>query len=194
LYRRVLNLLSGRMWWAVFAVMIAGPAVTLGLLGLRAIRADRIEQVRQAAENRTQTAVVVDATLRSGMEELRRELLAPRPIADATHFEIRGNMVVFPEDRTYFADFGNKPAEVRRPASEIRDIADEAQAAESADSPAAALASYARLAGTELRDWAAWQTARLRFEQGDARQIGRITSAEWANTSATTPGGCRLRC
>ena len=74
----------------------------------------------------------------------------------------------------------------------VRDIADQAQAAEVAGDPGIALAAYGRLSKTELREWAVWQTARLRLEHGDEHRIEQISSSEWAETSAVTPSGLPL--
>jgi signal transduction histidine kinase len=193
-----------RVWWWVFCVFIAAPAVALALLGVRARRADEIERRQRFKDEQSQLARAADAALASALDAIvSRAHDAPRverrePTDNPSGivpFRIEGgDVVVFPEDRVFSAPFGRTPASVeKRAAPPDTLLAERAQIAESRGDAAVAETLYRKIRDRSMfAPWAEARIALLRARAGDAANLTALTHPGLARSDARTPADIPL--
>lgn len=165
---------SGRRWWYVFVLWMVVPAAILGLFALRTVRLLQVEGQQKAADERQQAARVADGLVSAVLDEAGEH-------SEASPFAIEpGNLAVFPRDRLYFGEFGNRPANAPlRISIQAQEMAEHVRAEESAP---ARESLYQNIARTEsaLADWTGWARSR------------KAASRDWSNSDGLTPSGLPL--
>lgn len=194
---------SGRVWWTLFALLIAVPALALAALGLRAVRGDRVEADQQLRLQQQRVAELADAAIETVLGQIATELsrlTGRRPAqnamlpADAPIMVFdRSGLVTFQRDRLYFGPFGRVPVERAAltdwPPTLSKSI-EEAQALEIQRRPADAIAVFDRIGRSEprLQTWSAIAAARIR-SQTEPAAVRQLARQEWAQSGGVTPSG-----
>ncbi len=190
------HLRLGRRWWWVFAVLIAAPALGLGLLGVRTVRLAQIERRQQVSDDQRRLAPLADAALGKHLTALQARLVNPEeggPVAGAIRFELdEESILTFPEDRVWFAGLGQRPRAVRRHVAErVRGLVDNALTADAQGRVAEAAGAYREVARADpsLSAWSDLALARIRYLGGDAGALDQMTRLDWSRSEARSPGG-----
>ncbi len=186
----------GRPWWWIFGLLIAAPAIALSVLGLRAARLERIERQQQLRDRQVQLARLTDAGLAVALSRLETELAAGAAPKDAYLLSLdRQGLLLFPQERVYFGEFGLQPDFApRRMEPAAGALAARAQAAEAQRRPQDAGPIFRRIlaASPALGPWAELGLARVRYEGGDGSALALLARPEWSGIERYTPSGLPL--
>jgi signal transduction histidine kinase len=197
---------SSRRWWFIVALVV-GPAAMLAGLGVRALRMERIEREQELWRRQSQLLLLADRALSNTFSALERDLSrggVELPEGSPTREDGRSarhtklvfdpqQILVFPDDRVYFGEFGRRPTlAVPLPiSSALATFTDEARAAEARRQPQTALDSYRRVRAAEprLRPWANLNIARIQYRQPAAEIASQWNSGVWLREDAVSPTG-----
>ena len=197
---------SSRGWWFIVALVV-GPAAILAGLGLRALRVERIEREQELWRQQSQVLLLADRALSNTLAALEQDLSRGgvglpggpptreegRPARHTRLAFDQRQILIFPDDRVYFSEFGRRPARaVPVPLSnELVEITERARSAEAQKQPEIALDSYRRLRAAEprLRPWADLNIARIQYRQPASEIAPQWNSRIWLREDAVSPTG-----